>query len=357
MRITSGARQEQLDHRVADAGRVELAEAGEARTSSNEQPEAQGDEAVNVQPERLSPERVRQLSQLAPWISTAHIALEWCSIVGAALLCQHYFHPLLYLVVVAFIGARQHGLLILGHDAAHYRLFKNRGLNDWVGEAFLVWPFVLLTMQQYRRNHFPHHRELNTALDPDWVRKQTDEWRFPKSKSQLVRMLVADALGIGFIKLVIITSRLPKLDATKMSRRDLVFKRARLAYLFGAAGLITWLHGWLPVLAYWVVPYLTWMQLAFHLRSIAEHFAIRGREGVFAQTRTVRAHMLERMFLIPKNVGYHVEHHLYPSVPFYRLGTLHRELMGVSGYAESVHVSSSYLSVLRECNQRDSLPE
>jgi fatty acid desaturase len=51
----------------------------------------------------------------------------------------------------------------------------------------------------------------------------------------------------------------------------------------------------------------------------------------------------------PKNVNFHIEHHFYPSVPFYRLPQLHRTLMSKAEFKDSVHVTRSYLGVLREC--------
>jgi fatty acid desaturase len=208
---------------------------------------------------------------------------------------------------------------------------------------------VLLTMRAYRRNHFPHHRHLMTDRDPDWVRKQTPEWRFPQTRTQLARMLVAYATGVGFLRFVVVAMRLPKQPKSGVTREEQTFARARVVYLIVVAASVTALHGWEAVLLYWFVPYLTWMQLCFHIRSIAEHFAIRGRSGVFAQTRTVLATALDRVFLVPKNVGYHLEHHLYPSVPFYRLPELHRTLMSQPAYRDSAHVTRGYLRVLGEC--------
>jgi fatty acid desaturase len=37
--------------------------------------------------------------------------------------------------------------------------------------------------------------------------------------------------------------------------------------------------------------------------------------------------MLQRFFLFPHHVGYHIEHHLYPAVPHYHLPALHAALM------------------------------
>ncbi len=317
---------------------------------TTETADANQDQYAGSLPDRLDPAVVRELSQLSPAISMLRIAAEWLAIGTAAALCSRWFSPWLYVVTVAFIGARQHGLLVLAHDGAHYRILRNRTLNDWVSEVFLAWPFVLVTMQAYRRNHFPHHRFVNTGQDPDWIRKQTAEWRFPKRPLELAALLASDAIGLGFIKFALVASRLPKEPRSASgAERERAFGIARRAFLVTLAVLLTVLHGWWAFFAYWVVPYLTWMQLCFHVRSIAEHFGIQGRHGGYAQTRTVVASLFDRMFLVPNHVSYHVEHHLYPSVPFYRLPELHRRLMELPRYRDSVHVTHGYFRVLREC--------
>ena len=58
--------------------------------------------------------------------------------------------------------------------------------------------------------------------------------------------------------------------------------------------------------------------------------------------------MLERIFVAPKNVNYHIEHHFFPSVPFYRLPELHAILMSKPGYREGAHVTRTYWGVLEE---------
>lgn len=302
-------------------------------------------------PVRLDPIVLKRLSQLRPFVSSAHIALEWSMMLVAAVLCWRFWHPALYVLTVAFIGARQHALIVLAHEAAHWRLFRKRAVNDWLGELLLAWPFVFFTMQAYRRNHLPHHRHINTDQDPDWVRKQNAEWHFPMKRSQLARLLLLDVLGVGFAKFVIVASRLPRKQGAE-APQDRAFKIGRLVFLLTSAVAISMLKLWIPFLLFWVVPYITWMQLCFHVRSIAEHFAIRGRSGIYAQTRTVMPTWFDRVFVLPKNANYHLEHHLFPSVPFYRLPELHRELMSQPSYRESAHVTRGYFGVLRECTQQ-----
>ena len=62
---------------------------------------------------------------------------------------------------------------------------------------------VLFTMHAYRRNHWPHHRHVNMAGDPDWEGKQTDEWQFPKRPIALAKLMLEDLAGIGFVKFVV----------------------------------------------------------------------------------------------------------------------------------------------------------
>ncbi len=146
-------------------------------------------------PIKLTREELRDLSALSPLRSTFHIVAEWTLVLTAIYLCQRHFSLALYLLTVAFIGARQHALLILMHDGVHYRLFRDRRLNDWTAEVILAWP-NLISARAYRRNHFAHHRFLNTGQDPDWARRQGDAtWVFPKHWGRLGLLMLRDLSG------------------------------------------------------------------------------------------------------------------------------------------------------------------
>lgn len=317
---------------------------GEAATTV----EAPGrDEFDGVLPDRLDPDQLRRLSVLHPAVSSFHIFAEWVSILAAGWLGWRYWNPWFYPLAVAFIGARQHGLLVLMHDGTHYRLFRSRLLNDWVTELALAWPLLVVTMRDYRRNHFPHHRHLNTARDPDWVRKQTAEWSFPMRPARLAWLLFQDLVGIGFLKFVATARRVRA--ATTPEPGSGVLRAVRWG-LFAVMGVVLTVWGlWAPFLLLWVVPFVTWMQFVFHVRSIAEHFAVRGPTGVYAETRTVLTGWLDDLFGVSKNVNYHLEHHLYPSVPFYRLPELHGLLMERESYRRHAHVTRGYWRVFGEC--------
>src|SRR5260370_40875040 len=104
-------------------------------------------------PIKLSKDQLQQLSKLNGLRGLFQGVAEWFLIIGSIWACQRFWNPVLYIVTVAFIGARQHALLILMHDGVHYRLFRNRAANEWVAELLLGWP-LLISARAYRRNHF-----------------------------------------------------------------------------------------------------------------------------------------------------------------------------------------------------------
>jgi fatty acid desaturase len=317
-------------------------------TNVAEQPkqECEGNSLRMATPIKLSKDQLHALSEVNSFTSAAHILLEWTAVIVAATLCQHFWNPLLYLATVALIGARQHALLILMHDGTHYRLFRNRRINDWVTEVLLAWPH-LVTMRSYRENHLAHHSYVNTDNDPDWLRKKGNaEWYFPQSARSLFGIFLRDLIGIGGINLIRLGASLSSSAAQVSSK---AFARIRLTFYIGVIGGLIIIGCGKALLLYWVIPYFTWLILIMRVRSIAEHFAINGEPGIYGQIRTTYAGLLARIFVAPKNVNYHIEHHFFPSVPFHRLPKLHSLLMSNPEFARRAHITESYSKVLLEC--------
>ena len=103
-------------------------------------------------PERLPAAKIKELSALEPARSLQATAGEWVSIAAVIALCSAFWHPALYVIAVLFIGARQHALIILGHDASHYRYLPTRWQNELLGNLFLMWPST--------------ERAMTSSLDP-----------------------------------------------------------------------------------------------------------------------------------------------------------------------------------------------
>jgi fatty acid desaturase len=141
---------------------------------------------------------------------------------------------------------------------------------------------------------------------------------------------------------------LPRLRKQDNSTR--AQKIARLAYYLGIAAVLTLTGAWMGFVLYWAVPWITVFFLFLYIRSVAEHFGSMEYEDDLTDTRTTIPYFWERWFFGPHNINYHIEHHLYPSVPFFNLPELHAELMKDPHYAERAHVTRGYSAgLVREC--------
>jgi fatty acid desaturase len=88
------------------------------------------------------------------------------------------------MVTILCIGASQHRLGAITHEAAHYILFRNRLLNELVSEWFCMFP-MLGTTHSYRVQHLGHHQYPNDPdRDPDWaqLRMSGHRFKFPMTR-------------------------------------------------------------------------------------------------------------------------------------------------------------------------------
>jgi len=302
-------------------------------------------------PERLPPAKIKELSQLQPAKAVAAIAGEWMAIGTAIALSASFSHPALYVIAVVFIGARQHALMILGHDASHYRILPTRWQNDLFANLFLMWP-MFASVEGFRKFHGTHHQYTNLPDDGnrhiwrthDAAGELAPDWQFPKTKTGLALVLLRRAAfltGMFWIVRGVVGSFLVPSPHWMLA--------AKLVFYGSAAGALTFFGAWYALLLYWIVPYCTWHIAAQYIRLICEHSAVESDEEEYAITRTTVPTRLESLFILPRNIGYHIEHHWYPSVPFYRLPELHRELMAREGFQTKAVVSRSVFASLADC--------
>ena len=294
----------------------------------------------------LDPKLVKQLSILTPWRTALAIAGDWVVVAAAIAVSQYFANPFVYILAVIVIGGRQQALGALMHEFAHYRFINNKAVSEWVGDLFVAWP-IMAGVDAYRNNHLAHQRYTNTDQDPDWVVTfGTRKFTFPQEVQSIVITLVGYLAVIGSLfDMVEAIQRLAKLD-----RSTRTYKVIRLVYYIAIAAVLTLTGSWLGFLLYWVVPFMTVFFCVLYIRGVAEHFASMDYTDELGSTRTVIPFFWENWLISPHRVNYHLDHHLYPSVPFYNLPELHRELMKNPDYAARAHVTRGYsIGLVREC--------
>ena len=89
------------------------------------------------------------------------------------------------------VGTRQLGLFVLTHDAAHFALFKDRKINDWVAQWILNRAHTDASVHAYRTYHMAHHLHTQQKEDPDLELSAP----FPISKASFLRKVMRDLTG------------------------------------------------------------------------------------------------------------------------------------------------------------------
>jgi fatty acid desaturase len=283
----------------------------------------------------LPREVIQRLTRRSVWRASFAVLHDFLVLAGAIAIGLYFWpNPLVLIAAVVVIGTRQHALFVIAHDAAHYLLYDNRLVNDVVGRTCAM--VQGLSMCTYRVIHRMHHNNLYGELDPDTAL----HGGYPRGRAYLVKKLLKDLSGLtawktyayflgGAPALNTKTNvALRPLDDTSQKLRDEARQDRNMVIAFHIAMLaaMTWSGYLLQYLVLWVLPLVTVVQAILRLRAIAEHGATTDFSSPLTAARTNLAPGWLEWLIFPHQVNYHIEHHLYASVPHYNLPALHREL-------------------------------
>jgi len=244
------------------------------------------------------------------------------------------------------IAGLQHHLLVIAHDGSHGLVHPSLAWNDLIADAFCAVPFVSL-LRFYRVYHLLHHKHQGTAEDTEVQYYRTQV--YDGARRGLVpywKLFLADVLGVAMITTGVFYVGLVRRwqkdgRASGLGLRDVAifaFVWVPVIYLAVHFGL------WRELLLFWFAPFLIAIPI-FKTRGYGEHTLEEGPDE-YLRTWTHQLNPIENFFFFPLNIGFHLEHHLFPRVPWYNLRKLRRALLEhVPEYAlrsEPVTVSSYF---------------
>jgi fatty acid desaturase len=205
-------------------------------------------------------------------------------------------------------------LFTLEHECTHKTPFASIRLNEAAGH--LCGLILILPFRWFRYFHLAHHRWTNLpGQDPEldapppgsraawvWHVSGLPYWG---SALRLIPTLATGGGGARYLP-----------DAAMPGIRS----EARImlgVYALAALSLL-----WSPLLLWvWIVPVLLGQPL-LRLYLLAEHGDCPAVADMFLNTRTTFTNRLVRA--LAWNMPYHVEHHVWPAVPFHQLPAAHR---------------------------------
>lgn len=307
----------------------------------------------------LSGDELRPLVLPSAWRSTAALTFDWLLITGCFALAIFVPHPAVWILCFILAARQQLALAILMHDGAHRRLFKSAKWNDYICQFFCAAP-LFFSMYSYQKLHLKHHREPLAADDPDL----SLIGGYPISKASFARKIARDAFGVSYFKFIryfIHMARRPAAPARAERevgppelRAQASGNRIPAPVLFGSMIVMNFMiwfglwsagHGWFYFF-FWFLPAITALQVLLRIRGIAEHAGYQPNPDQSRNARTV-INPVQTFVFAPHNVNYHVEHHLYPAVPFHQLPKLHKLMMS-KGMVPAENIFRGYRQVLGE---------
>jgi fatty acid desaturase len=284
------------------------------------------------------PEVRAELRRIASWRNAWTVVSLWLAIVAMWWGAVWIDHPLGYLALFVLMGPVFARLAILGHEAAHRLLFKNRRANDIVGRWALDHP-ALVPFDIYRRAHFAHHKEEFGPHEPDLSLYSG----YPVARSSWRRKLVRDAVGIsGWKNLKPLLQAVLTKPGRPLAARILGTQLVLWAAIWALTG-----HWWLyPVC--WLGPWLTVWRVLNRLRAIAEHGGMERSADRRRTTHHVRQTPSARFWIVPYRTGWHLAHHVDMGVPWRNLPAFHEELVA-SGWVTPELGYPDYRSFWKAC--------
>lgn len=291
----------------------------------------------------IDSERLRELTTRNNWRPARDTAL-WLGLIvatatGAFLSLGHWYAVPVFAAFGALYGGSADSRW---HEHGHATAFRSRWANDVM---YHLAAFMLLREPTlWRWSHFRHHSDtLIVGRDP--------EISYPRPTR--LRVLIPNYLNLvnGPKLLWLIAQHAAgRIDGTTrelVPRQDLprVKWEARI-YATVLGGMIAWavVTGTIEPLLFVGLPsfYGAWMIWFF---AVTQHAGLR--EDVLdhrLNTRTVYVNPAFRFLYL--NMNYHLEHHLFPAVPYYNLPALHDEIKAylpepkpsvTAAYREIVH--------------------
>jgi fatty acid desaturase len=272
---------------------------------------------------KLDPELLKALHRLDrhPLRLPVFIGLYISAAIATVQLTTHLAAPWSYLVCLPLYmlaAASLHGISLFTHEGVHGVLSLNPHWNRAL--SILCALPVGQNFSAYKVLHLNHHAHLGLPGDPDHYKNYTrSRW--------LVALMNWGRLLIGYPAYI---TMIPILGFQQGNRRDRLWIGFEVVLLIGlAAGVLLSPIPRSVLVQGWLIPMLS-INTMVNIRGMSQHTLLAAESDLIQGTRTILTNPVTRFFMCNEN--YHLEHHLYPAVPWYHLPLLHDalkdELMG-----------------------------
>ncbi len=225
--------------------------------------------------------------------------------------------PWLWIPLAVVQGFTVFNFTVLLHEVVHHAVFARRRP---AAERALAWLYAVpsgISASQFTRWHLDHHAELGSP-DDDPKRRHLS----PRVNARWYKLLYCTP---ALFPIYFRAARREAAGYDARLRARIARERwTAIAAHLGVLAALTWAAGWDAAVRAYVIPVFFVFPVAFTLNRLGQHYSIDPADPAGWST-LMRGHWFwDRAFL---NSNYHLEHHYFPGVPFYRLPALQRALL------------------------------
>ena len=263
----------------------------------------------------------RELNRKNNWMGFLALLKNWSIIITMIWLSVNIKNLFFYLFAIIIISFFQFAIgEALIHEACHNHLFKSQWLNENL--SFLYAEPFFYTLLIYRDSHFPHHTYFRSQKDPSHGLYR-DLGLGEKTSSFWIQFL---KICLGRASFVHVNYFIYSYSIRSPLRIILFWLPTLfISYTLGVIKIL---------LLYWLIPYLFIFPVILYWNITVNHY--RTKTG----TRTVINPISN---WIAHNNGYHHIHHLFPSIPWYKLPKVYQQL-----YPEGAEMTHNFFESFQQ---------
>ena len=260
---------------------------------------------------------MRELHRKFPWRHGIVAARQFAILALATWALIRFDNPLIWIPLALVQGFTIFNFTILLHEVVHHNVFRRR---HPLAERVLGLLYAIpsgISASQFTRWHLDHHAELGSDED-DPKRHHLS----PKINARWYKLLYCSpALFPLYFRAA---RRESATYPAELQQRIATERRVSTIAHLAALAAIWWVFGFYAAARASIIPVFFIFPIAFTLNRLGQHYDIDPSDPAKWGT-LMRGHWFWDFAFL--NSNYHLEHHYFPGVPFYRLPRLQRELI------------------------------
>jgi fatty acid desaturase len=264
----------------------------------------------------ITREQMRELHQKSAARHLLVAARQFAILALATWALVRFDNPLIWMPLAVIQGFTIFNFTVLLHEVVHHAIFERRRPTAERILGFLYAVPSGISASQFTRWHLDHHAELGSDED-DPKRAHLS----PKRNARWYKLLYCTP---ALFPIYFRAARIEASTYPEPLRKRIAFERKlSIAFHLIALALLWYFFGFYVALRTSIIPVFFVFPVAFTLNRLGQHYDIDPDDPAKWGTLMRGSWFWDFVFL---NSNYHLEHHYFPGVPFYRLPALQKML-------------------------------